>query len=245
MSNPDTPFNYRYWIDLARQVDGPVLDYGCGIGQTVALGLSQGIDIWGTDTYAGHYTGWSQATLPEASARVRKIKDGRADFPDGHFSFLFANQVLEHVDDLEAALIDMKRLLRPGGTFMASFPVTETWYEGHLGVYVAHWFAKGSGWRDAYLSLAHRLGFGLYRDGLTREAWVRMSAKTLDEACFYRSRTHILAAIENTFGAKVEDVSAHYMHARLGARARSIPEPALRFIYHKRAGEIFSVKRPT
>jgi hypothetical protein len=54
-------------------------------------------------------------------------------------------------------------------------------------------------------------------------------------------------AFERIFGAPVEDVSIDYMRARLGERAQNIPAAAdalLRFVYHKRAGEILRVKKP-
>jgi len=55
-----------------------------------------------------------------------------------------------------------------------------------------------------------------------------------------------MSAIENSFGAPIEDISVHYMRTRLGSRARHIPSVAnalLRFMYHKRAGEIVRARK--
>jgi SAM-dependent methyltransferase len=42
--------------------------------------------------------------------------------PDRSFDIVLSGDVLEHVPDLDAALHDTARILRPGGTFLASFP---------------------------------------------------------------------------------------------------------------------------
>ena len=43
-------------------------------------------------------------------------------FPDGAFDVVISNEVLEHVTDLDAALVDTARILARGGTFLATFP---------------------------------------------------------------------------------------------------------------------------
>jgi SAM-dependent methyltransferase len=177
---------------------------------------------------------------------VRKIENGRADFPDGHFDLVFSNQVLEHVTDPEAVIGDMYRLVKPGGTLITAFPVTETWYEGHIGLYFAHRFPKGSALRQRYFDLSHRMGLGIHRGKHSREAWVEKSGRTLDDVCFYYRRARMKQAVENTFGAPIEDIAVDYMRTRLGARAERFPavaDPLLRFVYHKRAGEIWRTRK--
>ncbi len=238
------PFNYRYFIDHAARIGGRILDYGCGQGQMVALGRERGLDIWGADTFAGYYAEWSKAAPSPARDRILKIDNGRASFPDEHFDLVLSNQVLEHVTDPEASIADIFRLIRPGGTLIAAFPVTETWYEGHVGLYFAHRFGKGSKPRDVYFRLARRLGFGLYYPKATPAEWARISGKTLDDACFYYPHARMVRALENISGAPVEDIAVDYMRTRLGTRVAALPDPLLRFIYHKRAGEILKIRKP-
>ena len=45
-------------------------------------------------------------------------------FPDGSFDRIIASEVLEHIDDDVAALVELVRVLRPGGTFAATVPAT-------------------------------------------------------------------------------------------------------------------------
>ncbi len=47
-------------------------------------------------------------------------------FEDGYFDLVFSSNVLEHVDQLEEAFIEMKRVLAPGGIMIHSMP-TGTW----------------------------------------------------------------------------------------------------------------------
>jgi SAM-dependent methyltransferase len=239
-------FNYAYFIGHAAKVGGRILDYGCGRGQTVALGLQRGLDIWGADTFTGPFTCWAEELTPWVRGRVRLIGNGNTDFPDSHFDLVMANQVLEHVTDPGAVIADIHRMLKPGGLFMAAFPVIETWYEGHVGLYFAHRFKPESRGRRTYLDLCHRIGWGLYRDDLPRGDWIKKSEHMLDTACFYRPRRQMFRALTKAFGAPLEDMAVHYMRVRLKYRMFNIPafvDPLLRFVYHKRAGDIVAVRK--
>lgn len=46
--------------------------------------------------------------------------------PDGSYDVIVCNHVLEHVDDFRKALKEMYRILRPGGSFICSFPMDPT-----------------------------------------------------------------------------------------------------------------------
>lgn len=236
-------FNYRYFVDLAAASGGRILDYGCGEGQTVALARAHGLDIWGADTFAGFFAGWANSLMPGSRERVRKIEKGHADYPDNHFDLVISNQVLEHVSDPEAVIFDIHRMVKPGGTLIAAFPVIETWYEGHVGLYFGHRFEPGAV-RHIYFDLCHRLGLGLYRTAFeARSEWLNFAESFLDNSCFYYPHSRLIPAIQKTFGGPVEDMSVHYMQERLGRRAQLFPPGLLRFIYHKRAGEIVRVRK--
>lgn len=246
MTETQPPFNYRYFVQKAVQIGGRVLDYGCGGGQIVALGLERGLDIWGADTYAAYYDGWGMTVRPDVRDRIRTIQNDVIDFPDEHFDLVLSNQVLEHVTDPEVVIAEVFRVLRPGGFFIAAFPVVETWYEGHVGLYFAHRFRPGSWKRRAYFDLCHRLGRGRQRGNMTRPQWIAFCERTLDDVCFYYPRRRLFAALRTTFGSPVDDISADYIRTRLKDRARHIPafaDPALRFVYHKRAGEVVKVSK--
>jgi SAM-dependent methyltransferase len=185
--------NYEYLIDAARRLsslaDPKVLDFGAGVGDLVALGRSSGLDIHGIDTYADHYDTWQGMVPAEIRDRVHKV-EGALPFPDSSFDVVVSNQVFEHIPDPPSVLPEIVRVLRPRGIFLAIFPVRETWYEGHVGLYFAHRLQRFPRAQRAYLELGHRLGFGLYRrkQGESRE-WATSEGEVLQKVCFYhRSR---------------------------------------------------------
>lgn len=55
----------------------------------------------------------------------------RLDLPDGHFDRVLAIHILEHLENLPAALVEIKRVLRPGGLFSVIIPA-----EGGLGYWL-------------------------------------------------------------------------------------------------------------
>lgn len=64
---------------------------------------------------------------PDAAGRDRLfpipvIDITASGFPDAAFDVVLSVDVLEHVPDLDAALADTARILRPGGRFLATFP---------------------------------------------------------------------------------------------------------------------------
>jgi SAM-dependent methyltransferase len=246
MTADATPFNYRYFVDLLADEKGRILDYGCGVGDIVALGRERGLDIWGANKFDGFWQYMLDNLRPGARDRVGAISGQHADYADGSFDVVISNQVLEHVPDPEALIADVHRLLRPGGLFIAAFPVVETWYEGHVGLYFAHRMAKGGSARRSYFELSHRFGFGLNRNRGDAATWAAYYEKFLDESCFYYPRSRMKTALESRFGTGISDGSADYMRARLGQRGKTLPravDPLLRFVYHVRAGEFFCVRK--
>jgi SAM-dependent methyltransferase len=240
----EAAFNYRYFADWAARVGGPSLDYGCGRGKIIELGLARGLDVWGADTFEGGYATWRSDLSKEVAGRIRSITAARSDYPDCHFDLVICNQVIEHVRSPEQTFADIFRVLKPGGLFLAAFPVAETWFEGHVGLYFAHWLPPQTAVRRFYLELSHRLGLGLQREGSAdRSEWVRHFERFLDDDCFYHPRKQIVRTLRATFGAEPLDLSVDYMRARLGKRVALFPDAPLRFIYHKRAGEIFKISK--
>ncbi|MBM3875243.1 MAG: class I SAM-dependent methyltransferase [Verrucomicrobia bacterium] len=93
------------------------LDVGCGAGQVVGRLTEAGIEAWGVDV--------SEPNI----ARARKfserclIYDGRKlPFPDAHFASAGALNVLEHVEEPEAFILELARVVEPGGRLVLSSP---------------------------------------------------------------------------------------------------------------------------
>lgn len=89
-----------------------VLDFGCGDNTDLAPYAAAGRDVWGAD-FQAH----PRLARPE---RFRLLAaDGAAPFPDASFDLIGARWVLEHVREPAAFLAEVRRLLRPGGHFVA------------------------------------------------------------------------------------------------------------------------------
>jgi SAM-dependent methyltransferase len=108
-----------------------LLDLGCGAGRHAFEGLRRGARVVAFDydeaelkDVAAMATALDQAgeiPVPGASATTRGDAT-RLPFPDGSFDRVIAAEVLEHIPDDEAAICELARVLRPGGSMAVSVP---------------------------------------------------------------------------------------------------------------------------
>ena len=113
------PALYAKYADTLKpaQPGARVLDVGCGVGQVVARLNEAGFEAYGVDV--------SQPNIERASKvcpRCQLYDGQRLPFPDGHFASVGALNVLEHVDEPEAFIADLVRVVAPGGRIVISSP---------------------------------------------------------------------------------------------------------------------------
>ena len=133
-----------------------VLDIGAAQGQTVLALNRLGFSGHGVEPFAPAIEVSRQ--VGEAADCPLDIVEGRAEqlpFPDASFHVVLANSVLEHVSDLDAALSEAHRVLKPGGMFwflsasamcpvqgeIDRFPLFP-WYPRPLKLRIMHWAAE-------------------------------------------------------------------------------------------------------
>lgn len=114
----------HYLLNVAKVSDAKlVLDYGAGAGLHVDLWRQAfpQADLYGCDisSTAGEKC---VAKYPHLTGRYRRIDNDRVDFPDEMFDVILSIEVMEHVEDLEAYLREIYRLLKPGGKFIWTTP---------------------------------------------------------------------------------------------------------------------------
>lgn len=97
-----------------------VLEVGCGSGIDLAEFARNGAMVTGVD-FSPKNVALTQATLLEAgcadNSMVLEADATKLPFPDASFDCLFSFGVLHHVPDIDKALAEIARVLRPGGLF--------------------------------------------------------------------------------------------------------------------------------
>ena len=196
----------RFVLDFARRYRR-ILDFGCGGGAVVAAGRAQGLEISGADVfYGGSQTRDEAERSGLLGSAIREIQDGRIDFPDAVFDLVVNNQVMEHVEDLDAALREIHRVLAPGGTVLSLFPARDVFREGHIGIPFSHWFAKGSRVRFYYTWALRKLGLGTWKEQApTCRQWAVDKLCWIDDYTRYRNRKEIFATYGRYFTSELRE----------------------------------------
>lgn len=103
----------RTHLDLTSV--GRVLEVGCGRGHLVARLREEGVDAVGIDLNP-------HAIEHGVTDALRTMDATRLEFPDAHFDAVVSMHAIEHIPDLDAALTEMVRVVRPGGTLVLVYP---------------------------------------------------------------------------------------------------------------------------
>jgi ubiquinone/menaquinone biosynthesis C-methylase UbiE len=113
-----------------------------------------------------------------------KFDTGVAEFlpyADDTFDYVVTYDVLEHVGDVEKALRETRRVLKPGGKLLCVFPQFLQPLESHLGLVTGlpalQWIFPGSVLTEAYYEIMQERGGAAYwyaRSTSTLEGWERL-----------------------------------------------------------------------
>ncbi len=121
-------------VDFARLAIGAgtrVLDLGCGAGRHAFEALRRGAAVVAMDTDQGELA--SVSAMFAAMAQAREVPPGgrgttaagdatSMPFRDGAFDVVIAAEVLEHIPDDQRAMLEIARVLRPGGIAAVTVP---------------------------------------------------------------------------------------------------------------------------
>ena len=135
--------------DFAHQSAGAkILDFGCGNGGLAGSLLARGFDafgcdidndLWNANTAEAH---WQKNALvdPKRLAVIQK-NPYRLPYEDNTFDVVLSTSVLEHAQNKEEILLEIHRVLRPGGMTLHVLP--SKWYlpsEPHVFVPLLNFF---------------------------------------------------------------------------------------------------------
>ncbi|MCZ0728996.1 class I SAM-dependent methyltransferase [Mycolicibacterium iranicum] len=138
------------WLtNLQRRSDKPlrILDVGAGRGDLVAWLCSNGFEhSYGVEPNL-QYVANSQSYFGGVGLGRDRIQpflaNGKYPYEDGSFDVVHSNQVVEHVEDIDAFCEEISRVTRRGGEGLHIFPAKWEPIEGHMHMPLAHWFPKG------------------------------------------------------------------------------------------------------
>jgi SAM-dependent methyltransferase len=149
------------------------LDFGCGAGRTLRHFLEEAErgELWGADIDTASIA-WLEANLCPPLHVLRSHDAPPLELENGSFDLIWAISVFTHLTDHSLAwLVDLHRLLRPGGLLMASYTgrwssdllAGEPWDEDRVGMNVLR---HDQGWDEGGPMV-------LMSDWWVREHWGR------------------------------------------------------------------------
>jgi SAM-dependent methyltransferase len=116
---------------LGLQPGDRVLDMGCGGGRHAFEMYRRGADVVAFDQDGDELAGVldlfgamreAGEVPPGAEADIKQGDARSLPYPDGEFDRVVAAEVLEHIPDDTAAMAELARVLRPGGTLAVTVP---------------------------------------------------------------------------------------------------------------------------
>ena len=108
----DAYLAYHRLLSERMPVQGRILDLGCGDHQMLARYRTEEREVWGTDLHR-------HPRLTDAEWFRQLTPAGEIPFADKCFDVVASSWVLEHVREPKVFLAEVRRVLRPGGTFVA------------------------------------------------------------------------------------------------------------------------------
>jgi len=101
-----------------------VLDIGCGDARDILMLANSGAEIVGLDISPGMVQVARQELDRNCINNVTLIVGDASnlDFPDSYFDKILCSEVIEHIPEIRKSLMEMRRVLKPGGTLVLSTP---------------------------------------------------------------------------------------------------------------------------
>jgi 2-polyprenyl-3-methyl-5-hydroxy-6-metoxy-1,4-benzoquinol methylase len=147
-----------------------ILDIGCGFGQTLLYHRNRGCDVAGTEL---DENAREVASLHQLDVRIGAFS---ADvFEEASFDVVTLDQVMEHLQDPRQVLLDVRRVVRPGGRVIISTPRSRCINRVLFGQRWAHWhtpYHLQFFTEPSMEKLAGQTGFKLVQSmSVTNSAW--------------------------------------------------------------------------
>lgn len=114
------PSDLQLVTTWADQVDGPVLDAGCGPGHWSGYLAGMGIEVSGVDQVP-EFVEHARTTYASASFEVGSLDALSAPASTFAGALAWYSLIHHHPDSIQQPLSEIARVLRPGGQFLIGF----------------------------------------------------------------------------------------------------------------------------
>lgn len=210
MREEHDPANLRIVERVLGVLPSParVLEVGSGSGGLSAALAGRGYQLDGLEPNADgvHASRLRALRYPDRQLRFSEGVVERLPFPDGTFDGVVSTQVLEHVPDIERALVECLRVLKPGGVSVHFMPNYAFPFEPHYRVVYPPRISKRIGrW---YLRLRGR------------------DTRMLEDSIFPTTPRQVLAAFRCTGYTEVANPYAREVEEKL--RGSTVRTPLVR-----------------
>lgn len=192
---------------------GAVLDVGCGDGQIARALARTGCTVTGIDP-----TERNLEVARERGGGPTYINAGATDLPfeDSSFDAVVACLVFEHIDDVDGAIAEVARVLRPGGrfSFFLNHPLLQT---------------PGSGWIDDFIldppEQYWRIGPYLVETESIEEVELGVHIRFLHRPLSLRQCAHLARVVPRSHGRAGTSPGLSRSCTRVPARTDSSASP--------------------
>ena len=202
----------RYYLSKNTNLrESTILDFGCGNGQLLSVLKNQkiGRNLFGVDIFDDEEYKTIKSNLKDIT--IKNIKPyEKIDFKI-KFDIIIANQVFEHIEDIEKVCSQLSSILKPNGVLIAGFPTKEIILEPHLKLLFLHLLPKNSFLLELYLKCASFLNIGSfkkyrYSNKSEKLAYLKKKISFVKEELFYRPSKKYIYIFKKYF-SNIKDIS--------------------------------------
>jgi 2-polyprenyl-3-methyl-5-hydroxy-6-metoxy-1,4-benzoquinol methylase len=133
--NPSRELRYRQIIEiLGDDYDSRILDFGAGDGQLVLRLLGLGYKAVGWEKSQAGVSRAKQSLLDSGfDDSIHLFKDFN-NFPTEEFDVVIMSEVIEHLDNPQLVLQEIRKFVRPNGRFVITVPSGPvTYFDRYIG----------------------------------------------------------------------------------------------------------------